>query len=322
MEEKLWQQLRDEANAVKDCFTTFSFQAVAFSAIVLSAVASYQPTQPLVGLAGVLVVAVLLTVSRIGGYKYSTANRHFAFQLYHETFGRDSEIGWEEALQAWRVVAAAIFDSLYITPSDRKRSVLLNVLIWTGWSREQLEPKVQKALEDRSLSRDERAKRFWFDAAAQVEPQVWHPGRYLQQMQAVLHFISWLAVLPLVLMTLQLAAPLDRSMRVIVRDPAVLAALFSVVATAGFVVVRTRQLRARRRILEGGMLSIPASAVVWHAAVTAHGRARAMSKSNPALYLRHLADLAKKASAEPQNIWQWLHHAEAEGAVTASQGAT
>ena len=85
--------IRDEANEVKGCFTTFSFQAIALSGIVLGAMAAYQPNQPFVGLAGLLVIVVVLTVSEIGNYKYGTANRHFGYQLLWETVPEPAERG-------------------------------------------------------------------------------------------------------------------------------------------------------------------------------------------------------------------------------------
>jgi len=74
----LIERIRKEANDVKNCFTTFSFQAIAFSGIVLAGITAYQPNQPFVGLASIFIIVIVLMVSKIGNYKYATANRILA----------------------------------------------------------------------------------------------------------------------------------------------------------------------------------------------------------------------------------------------------
>lgn len=126
----LIERIRKEANDVKNCFTTFSFQAVAFSGLIFGAIANFQPREPFVGLAAIFIMVVALTVSIIGNYKYATANRHFGFELYLDNKNfvarhvagqpiiQPQEIGWEQALRAWRVVQATVFDTIYYTQTN------------------------------------------------------------------------------------------------------------------------------------------------------------------------------------------------------------
>src|SRR5450759_5860216 len=122
IEREVVKTLRQEAGEVKDCFTKFSFQALGLATAVLGIIAAKQADQPYVALAAVLVIGLLLVVSRIGIYKYTTANRNFGYELHLnrlaqiETSGQAAsdlkgsrEVGWEEAMRDWRVVAASVF---------------------------------------------------------------------------------------------------------------------------------------------------------------------------------------------------------------------
>lgn len=131
------EQLRKEANSVKDCFTSFSFQTITFGGVGLGLVANFQPTTPYVGLIGILVIILVLTVSRIGNHKYATANRHFGYELYLERVNRIEskynldkrlvqkllDAGWEEIMRAWRIVQASVFQEIYHTNSHKKDQV-------------------------------------------------------------------------------------------------------------------------------------------------------------------------------------------------------
>ncbi len=305
MKPELWKQLRDEANDVKDCFTRFSFQGLAFAAVLLTAAAGYQDAeQPFIGLSGLLAIVVMMTVSRIGTYKYGTANRHFAFERLDDSTEGGLSVGWEEALRAWRVMAPALFDRIYVSKQDRFVRDQ-----WLGWNLEQLERSMKARPETPSWGhqgasgglgeiKDDSARRFWFEPGSQLSPVSWHPGRYLQEMQNVLHFVAWLALMPVLGMAFQLSTPpLALLSSVFSREPAVVSsdyigivlgvlAWIAVVISLWYLLFRARQLRARRSILESGMLSIPASAVVWEAAIRAHHLAARWTENDPDLYMR------------------------------------
>ena len=80
----LIKRLREEANFVKDCFTKFSFWVLGFSCIILGLIARSQPYHEYVGLVSILITILVLSVARIGIYKYGTANRGYGYELFLE----------------------------------------------------------------------------------------------------------------------------------------------------------------------------------------------------------------------------------------------
>lgn len=126
-------QLRKEASDVKACFNNFSFQALAFSSTVLAIMFGTLKNYETSVLAAIPAIVLLMIVCRIGIFKYSTANRHYGYELHlgrlyrffeinsNKTkndilFSKISLFSWEEALHSWRVVQTAIFRKIYKTP--------------------------------------------------------------------------------------------------------------------------------------------------------------------------------------------------------------
>ena len=143
--EELVKRLREEANSLKDCFTKFFFQGLAFSGVILGVIATCQQKNPYVALAGLLVTVVLLTVARIGTYKYGSANRHFGFEL-HLNRTRDLKskslrgwqptyryVDWEEAMRGWRIVQATIFKTVYHTEGCKKNKEKDHEIEYRWW---------------------------------------------------------------------------------------------------------------------------------------------------------------------------------------------
>jgi hypothetical protein len=124
-ERELVKYLRDEAIKVKDCFSQYSFQSIAFSGAFFILIATFQRDYPFVGISSLGLLLMVLTVIRIGTHKYATANRQFGFQLYLESLTRLEgqtynkrkniirNIGWEEAMRSWRIIQATTFRNLY-----------------------------------------------------------------------------------------------------------------------------------------------------------------------------------------------------------------
>jgi hypothetical protein len=126
-EERLIASLRHESNFVKDCFTRFSFQVLSVSAVALGLILEFAEGKPYFGYAAILIVMLNLAVIRIENHKYFTANRNSGYELYLEST-RDLDnsnscdwhpsmrnLGWEQAMQAWRVVQTSVFAELYTT---------------------------------------------------------------------------------------------------------------------------------------------------------------------------------------------------------------
>src|SRR5262245_1610901 len=75
-----WQ--RQEARELKDCFTRYSFQAIAISAAALALIARFQSDEPATALPCILITALILSVARLGTYKYQSANRLYGYELH------------------------------------------------------------------------------------------------------------------------------------------------------------------------------------------------------------------------------------------------
>ena len=206
--EELIKNLREEANNVKDCFTKFSFQGLAFSGLVLGYIAKEQVHNPFISLAGLLVVIVALTVARIGTYKYATANRHYGFELHLErTKGFPEEklegwrekywyVGWEEAMRAWRIVQATIYNKIYITKGINK--------------------DIPRITED---------KYKWYNISINIKNDDinYHSGSYLKEMLRVLHLTAFVGLIPIPIASAQFIFqnPL-KTLTLIRKDPGLL----------------------------------------------------------------------------------------------------
>ena len=137
----LIKHLRQEARDVKQCFTTYSYQALIFSSAVLGVAFSTLQHYRYAVFSVVPVIVFLMIICRTGIFKYSTANRIYGYELHLERiktmyrFGKDDStdkvldlykfIGWEEAQRAWRIIQTAIFRRIYKTPDEDKIAFFL-----------------------------------------------------------------------------------------------------------------------------------------------------------------------------------------------------
>jgi len=290
----LIQRLRDEAKSVKDCFTNFSFQAIAFSTVALGIIANYQKDNPVTALGSIFVIALLLAVARIGTYKYATANRCFGYELHlYRTRGIEQShgegwqdymrsLGWEEAVRAWRVVQATVFDHLYYTDFFRPNY----------------------------LRRTHRKQSYkWFQPASLiVKGAAYHAGSYLKTMLGILYTIALLSLIPLLFMIMQLEQRPNPQM------PLSTPMLWSAFGVFAFVVLhRIAKTDARRRVLEGGLLCIHSCAIMWQAVTVAHYRALHLSQKqdsgkglNYEEYTRHLSLMAIDLKKNIFRIHEWI----------------
>ncbi len=281
-EEKLIDALREDARSLKDCYTTFSFQAIAFASAVLSIIARYQPEYPFFGLASVATIILLITVARIGTYKYASANRQYGYEL-HMFRTRNlkkftgggwkpnmREVGWEEAMRAWRVVQPTVFKHLYYT-----NRLLPNIL---------------------RLKHRNRLYQWFNPEKLSAAHASYYAGSYLSVMNTILHFLSALSSIPLFFMIFQLDELNFLSWRVGIIFPATV-----------FLFISHRFVRdyARVKTLETGLLSIHSCSIMWQAVIVAHFRAIENS-----IELRHytenLAIQAKDLQENIFNIHDWV----------------
>ncbi|KAA3614023.1 MAG: hypothetical protein DWQ05_17275 [Calditrichaeota bacterium] len=289
-EASLIDMLRREAQNVKDCFTRFSFQALAFSTAVLGAVARYQIEFPAIALSSFGVIILLLVVARIGTYKYATANRHFGYELHlqrtlHLTDKENGwqskmrEIGWEEAVRAWRVVQATQFRFLY-----RTRDFFPN------------KRNIHEIAED-------RGEYEWFIPSKLVgHDGDYHAGSYLKTMLFVFYLMISLACISIFAMIYQVWGTLAGN--VYLQLTAVLITLFVML----IIVLRIIGNNRRRKILEEELLSIHSCGIMWQAVVVAHFRAieSLRNDENPDdLSLRdYTKELSKQAKDLRKNIYR------------------
>jgi len=61
--------LREEAASVKECFTRFSFQTIAFSAVSFGIIIKFQTGIPILSLCFLLITILALVVAKIGNHK-------------------------------------------------------------------------------------------------------------------------------------------------------------------------------------------------------------------------------------------------------------
>ncbi|HEY0107571.1 MAG TPA: hypothetical protein VGB91_15930 [Rhizomicrobium sp.] len=324
-ETRLIAQLRKEANREKDDFAWHTFQALSISSIALGGIFYFMFTPggfPAVGLGAVLILAFVLVTCRLGDSCYTSANRHYGYELFlyrvrNMPDGKDGRwrqsnrtIEWEAAMRAWRVVQASLFEAIYLPGNylwfDRRKSA------FRRWPR----PFTKRANPfwfcQSSLSRDSGAK--------------FHAGNYLSRMHAMLLLVALASVSilyaaamavpfrPILLDTGQgpltgLAAQFspDGADRAATADclnrVLFLLCILACGAATYVLAVRFVAERAKRRIMEDELLSIHACSIVWQAVVVAHfaavRRAAACGLSS-----RKLVELARKARCRHRAEWK------------------
>jgi len=128
-EAKFVEHLRLEASELKDCFTKYSFQAIAIAGTLIAVIARFQHDHRILGIAYVVPIVLLLSVCSIGTHKYASVNRLLGYELHLQRtavlrppstakYWKASwrHIGWEEAMRAWRIIAPTLIDCLYRVP--------------------------------------------------------------------------------------------------------------------------------------------------------------------------------------------------------------
>lgn len=322
--------LRSEVSNVKQCFTDFSFRALALSLVALSTAfglmekfpqwAAYVPL-PAIGL--------LMAVCRIGIFKYSTANRNLGYELHlarvrhiegqavgpNDGLWRSSmrDIEWEEALRAWRVVQPTLFRAIYRTPQADGLAIKLKKrgFGWINYLRSDLYELNEncKSLRRHFRNAIESDDNYpWFIPAELVRWQsdrsktlpsaYYYAGSYLQGMLSTLAVTQGLMLLPLVI---------GLSGRTGLRLPVDILVL---VAALVAIICRARRMSRRRVILEEELLSIHSCAIVWEAVVICHFKAIALSSRQNSRSLAHytecLTQCAQEVASRPFAIHAWF----------------
>jgi hypothetical protein len=286
-------QLRAEAISLKECFTRYSFQAISICGIVGAGIVHFMFQEPLVGLGAVAVLPILLSVCRLGTYKYGAANRQYAYELHltrtrnvpDEFRGRWKneyrKMDWEVLMRVWRVVQPTLFEAIY----HKSRLFLPERL------KKEFKPSPDNPMwfSQQSL----------FGAGATAK---WRAGSYLEMMLICLRMLTWGAVLLLWLIVPLIHAKIGGASKeftaevnlagVHIRCVELFVYFIAVLATI-ITYLRGVTDRQRCRTLADGVLSIRSSAIVWQAVIIAHHSAVEKSQRYR-LSCRQLSDIVRQ----------------------------
>ena len=315
--------IREEAHGAKACFTTISFQAIAAGSISIAAIIANIEKYPSIGLAGLPLAYLMVMVIRVGNYKFMTANRNYGYELHiHRAllYGNgkpeleDSqstkqilEIGWEEAMFAWRIVKPAMFKKVYNTEGGH----------WSFWGLKFLDKPVN-AVRD-LLGRKcellrwkyqpkmsiEEAEYAWWDTQGLLGEGAHEPGGYLKTMQHLLATLAIVSLVPAIYCCIYYWS----SSRLTLHDEffyCVLGSLATLVALLHITLKIRRDLRFRK-ILETGMDSMQAQAVVWRCTIVAHFRALE-NRHHFYHYTDALGKEADELKKKIEEVHQWLEN--------------
>lgn len=307
---KLIECLREEATDARQCFRTFSVQAIAFAVAAVAGILVATSKVPVSAFGAVGVFIVVVAVQRISIHKMSTANRIYGYQLHLERLGigpqnatPDSSLawlGWEEACRAWRIVQATVFDAVYVTPRGWVAQLppICDLLPRLFSHRPALESglkeyrtKVARLREieatiRKSVSAPEERRRLTAEAsrvyaqASEMGSRYW----WLQGERARLeggkyHAGSYLARMLAILGAIELFSMLPiAALFLHPADDAVgtgARAIAAVVLLVQSVIwlLNWLSLRRRRQMLEDELLSIHSCAIMWKAVALAHRKA-------------------------------------------------
>ena len=322
---ELIKSLRSEAFDVKDCFTRYSIQSIGFVVVGLAFIVRFQLDSFYMTLALLPVIVLLSAVGRMGTHKYAAACRLAGYELHLQRTSRLSkdahyewkqdwaDLGWEEAMRAWRVVQATVYQHVYIGPRDYKGlkaklqpkyrlEKLLPSPLYGRWKQDELRPEF--------LAKRKDQKALWFEPKSLFGARAaYYPGGYLGTMLNVIHAATGLCIAFLFL-TPFLALE-QKSSFVLPGDVAIATfVLFSV--TFVVILIHSKQLYERLQVIENGMLSIHSCAILWHATVIAHFRAaEALERTTDGIqfyegYTKALSEHAADLAENVLEIHEWM----------------
>lgn len=270
-ETTLISQLRSEAQEVKDCFTKFSFQSLAITTAAIGIIIKFQQQVEIISLGCFPIIILLLSVAKIGNHKYNTANRNYGYILYLERMRSlrthkesnkklcESYYHWEEAMRAWRIVQTTVFSTVYHTGSIMPNKKIIKC----------------KTCENSNCMNvykiSDKNNTHWFEPGliAKTIGADYHAGSYLQAVHKILFFISILSSMPIAYSAWQYSAWKSRSGNLL------FSWLFLSIFFCAAVIIfwRYSRITQKRKILEGGLLSIHSNGTLWEAVMVAHKNA-------------------------------------------------
>jgi len=319
-EDELIQALRKEAYDVKQCFTQYSFQGISLVLATLSLSVQFNEKPLLAGLIGIPLTLVLILIAQIGTHKMHTANRLNGYELHIQRIrrycmsgapgwrNRMRDIGWEEALRAWRIVQPTVFEYLYVYGNLRHRPrasggrpflrrIREFFLFWT----------VDRLRKSYMNSRGEKIfppKDKWFETRSHLEAGMsYFAGGYLRTILSLVNFAALICV-AIVLMTIYRMFTHVGS----TCESKAVAIVISIVIYGIF--GNLFKSRSRRILLEEGFLSINSCAVMWQITVHLHFVTLAELADGDRfvsykMYSRTLGKHAKEFADNVFNLYEW-----------------
>jgi|GEM_PF-3479438 len=307
--EKIIADIRTEVAVQKACITQYTFQAIGLVGVVWGFIFKfYSEKNPIaLYLCGSVLVFLTLAVVRMANHKYLTVNRNLGYELHlnrlkdYSQIGSPSwrdkmlEVGWEEAMCAWRVSQATIFENIYektnfMQQHRRKKEHLRNI------------------------------EYCWYDTRSLLKKKggAYHPGNYLRNVHWMLHAMGGFSIaVMLYLYSLQLATSINNHTQLPLSEKfnlvAIAVLMFAI--TIYFLAQINRQ-GSFRRILESEILSIQATAVVWRVVITCHILAVMCAlrwHKSYQFYTQYCARLAVNFNLKPYEPHDWLAKMESMG---------
>ncbi|MEL6673912.1 MAG: hypothetical protein AAFR61_17040 [Bacteroidota bacterium] len=298
---KMHERTRKEAESVKDCFTRFSFQAIVFTAAMIGVIGKFSIGLFPEILISIATIILLLTVARIGTYKYASANRLFGFELFADQVRADQlevpNMGWEQAILAWRVVQATLFDHFHYTRNNnRLRFRLFQPYRIKGDHR--FYRVSRKGFLGRVFKHKRRKRSLWFELDTYPEiGSVYHAGGYLRTMLKVLNTLAAVVLLlqPLLLWRTYTNATASGSAAPL---STLELSIYLGLLTLIFIGLMYRLVLTwtQLQLLEKGFLSIHTSGILWHVVAEAHKRTQAVIENSDSLTnANYMSELSKIA---------------------------
>lgn len=134
-------------------------------------------------------------------------------------------------------------------------------------------------------------------------------------MQSRLHFFAYVSLVPLLIMGLQFQFSKELEYLTFNNSPiagikplALASGIITLVSTL-VVMIIIRDVKARRRLLEHGLLSIHSCAIMWQVVVLAHTKAIQQAGNNQVSYMRRLSEEADQIRSTAHNIYEWIEEA-------------
>lgn len=300
METELISTLRAEALSVKECFTKFAFSAVTFAVVAFAFSLTYIKQFHVLYIGSVLIILLFYIVLKIGIHKYQTANRNSGYELFLQYSSLIlnklpdddkyilwqqwmTNIGWEEALRAWRIVQPSVFEHLY---SSNFYSPII-------------------------LKEKHKNNKLWFEPNSVIKQNknisrvIYYPGRYLRMLFVVMNILGLVAIILPSFSYIELAK----------RDQGLDGYSILLIGLIILYLTMILDLHFRIILVEKGFLCIHSCAIMWFAVIVAHYRAlNEMDANNPLTdYIPKLVVQTDDLIKHIFNIDDWIFNRTALG---------